>query len=118
MILVIICLVLGIVGLVKRKISVTSNKELRGGPMIAACILLISPLPLTFCLGLLVGLLNAGKPVDQFRGQIIIADIVGTWLPIIAVLIIGFTMGKPKADIRPGSSQQGFDVLPPAPPSR
>jgi hypothetical protein len=102
-------LIIGIIGFVKGRISVTKNRELRGGGMYAVATLFCLPLPLSFLIGLALGAqaASSGKQVDQ--QTVLIAGLAATWAPIVVAFILAFAMAKPK--VVPGQPPpQGFQV--------
>lgn len=109
MLLTIALLVIGILGFVKGRISVTKNRELRGAGMYAVATLFCLPLPLSFLVGLALGAqaVAAGKAVDE--QTVLLASIAATWGPVVVAFILAFAMAKPK--IVPGQPPpQGFQV--------
>ncbi|HSU66832.1 MAG TPA: hypothetical protein VLJ39_08175 [Tepidisphaeraceae bacterium] len=112
MIIAIVCLVIGILGFVKRRINITKNRELRGTGMYVVAALLCLPLPLSFLVGLVMGTtaVASGRPVNT--DAVMIAGTICTWGPILLAIILGFAMAKPK-EVPP---QSAFPVMPPQKP--
>lgn len=109
MLLTIALLVIGIIGFVKGRISVTKNRELRGGGLYAVATLFCLPLPLSFLVGIALGAqaVSAGKTLDD--QTVLIAGLAATWGPILVAFILAFAMAKPK--VVPGQPPpQGFQV--------
>ena len=108
----IIILIIGILGFVKRRISVTKHRELRGGPMFAVATLFCLPLPLSFLIGAALGVQAAagGRKVDD--NTILFASLAATWGPVLVAFIIAFAMAKPKlpSGQPPPPPPQGFEV--------
>lgn len=103
-----VCLIIGIVGLVKGKVSVSKAKELRGGPLYLVCGLFIAPLPLSFLAGLVLGATAGGSSqADLERSATIIGLVVGL-LPVIVGIVLSFVLAQPKVD-----AGRGFAVVPP-----
>jgi hypothetical protein len=109
MILAIACLVIGIVALVKGKMAVTGKKEIRGGPLYAAAILLILPLPLSFMAGFLLGATAGPEGISE--NTVMVAGVITTWAPILAAIIIGFIFAQPKTEVAPpgAAGPRGFE---------
>src|SRR5580704_19609662 len=92
----IICLIIGILGFVKKRISVTKTRELRGGPMYIAATLFCLPLPLGFAVGFAIGASAAASRTPVDKDTVNIASLICTVLPIVVAVIIAFAMAKPK----------------------
>lgn len=103
-----ICMVIGIIGLVKGKVSVSKTKELRGGPLYLVCGLFIAPLPLSFIAGLILGATGGASTQEQLEKNAMLIGLIVGIVPLIAGIVLAFVMAQPKID--PG---RGFDVLPP-----
>jgi hypothetical protein len=108
-------LIIGIIGFVKGRINVTNKRELRGGPMYAVATLFCIPLPLSFVLGLFIGVdaTRSGKQLDT--GALATADVASLAVPLVAAFVIAFVMARPKAPpVLPGqpvdSGPRGFEV--------
>ena len=107
--LAIILLIIGIIGFVKGRISVTSKRELRGGGLYAVATLFCLPLPLSFLVGMVAGVAagSSGKAVDEKTLTLVAA--VAAWGPILVAMILAFALAKPKVQ-QPSSAPQGFEV--------
>lgn len=108
-----VCLIVGIVALVRGKLAMTKHKELRGKPLYLAATLLIVPLPISFLFGLVYGAMVAtsGGNVDTESPVFMIMAVGISWLPIVAAFIIGFTASVPK--LAPNTPvSHGFEVQP------
>jgi hypothetical protein len=101
-------LIIGIIGFVKGRISVTSKRELRGGGLYAVATLFCLPLPLSFLAGVAAGAAAAsgGKPVDD--QAILWLSVAAVWGPILVAFILAFALAKPKVQAPTGP--QGFEV--------
>lgn len=106
-------LVLGIVGFVKGKMSISSTKELRGTGMYIVATLFCLPLPLSFAAGFVYGMMLASSGGSPSDGTVMLLNLIFGWGPIIAGFILAFTMAQPKTDV---PAAKGFDVMPPPPP--
>lgn len=113
MLIQIICLVIGILGFVKGRINVSAKRELRGKGMYIVATLFCLPLPLSFFIGVLIGVAHAanGTPIDN--SALLAVGVACTWLPVILAIVLAFSMSKPKEAAAPVVG--GFPVMPPAP---
>ena len=102
-------LIIGIIGFVKGRISVTSKRELRGGGLYAVATLFCLPFPLAFLAGVIAGAsaASSGTPVD--RDALSKVALALTWGPILVAFILAFVLAKPKAP-PPTAGPQGFEV--------
>ena len=116
--LAIICLVIGIIGFVKGKISVTGSKELRGGPMYLVATLFCLPLPLSFLAGIILGVTAGPNGVDASTVNTV--SLMTSIVPLIVAGILAFALAKPKLAPPPsGTVGRGFEVnVPGQPPPR
>ena len=114
----IICLIIGIVGFVKGRINVSRRRELRGAGMYIVATLFCLPLPLSFLVGVCIGVIHAANrtptPVDP--STILIANVASAWLPLGVAIILAFAMAKPKELGPTAPPASGFPVLPPTAP--
>jgi hypothetical protein len=108
-------LVIGIIGFAKGRINVTNKRELRGGPMYAVATLFCIPLPLSFAVGLYLGVdaARSGTPLDT--RAIAMTDLVSLVVPLVAAFVVAFAMARPKAlPVLPGepveAGARGFEV--------
>ena len=107
--LAIILLIIGIIGFVKGRISVTSKRELRGGGLYAVATLFCLPLPLSFLAGAVAGAasVSSGKAVDD--QTLIWLSVAVVWVPVLVAFILAFALAKPK--VQPlAPPPQGFEV--------
>jgi hypothetical protein len=112
MILTIACLVIGIIGFAKGRINISKTRELRGGGMYAAATLLCLPLPLSFGAGFMIGLSAAASHTPVDNSQVLLWGALCTWVPILASLVIGYSMARPKVPPGLPPRAQGFEVQP------
>ena len=96
----------------KGRINVSKNRELRGGPMYAVATLFCLPLPLQFLVGIVIGLSAAKSNTAVDQSSLLGVALACTGIPILAALVIGFSMSKPKIAPMPPPRAQGFEVLP------
>ena len=101
------CLVFGIIILAKGKVSLSANKEVRGGPAYIIGLLLLAVFPIALVIGIVVGIQKAkqGGPM-QFDLSLVLIDlgvVVGCAAP---ALIIALATAKPKRRKRRGIAKK------------
>lgn len=92
----------GIFILVKRKVTLTKNKIVTGGPAIAIGILFVGMLPMAFVIGAILGLIVApvGQgAVDNLMSYARVLDFVILALVLITAFIIAANYGKSPGEI-------------------
>lgn len=102
----IILLVVGIIGLVKGKISVTKNRELRRPASIFVCLLFIAPFPLQFLAGLFLGVqavAEGRQNVDHLKDQAWMLELGILGVCFLVGMILAFVLAKPKIPDAPRS---------------
>jgi len=111
----ILILILGVVTLIRGKVSLTNNRVVTGGPAYIVGALFVLPFPLSFGVGVLMGMQRAaeGRPMDeQFRTQGTFVDLGLTiGCLIMAVIVAVCTAKRPDVDSRKSRllEDDGFD---------
>lgn len=95
----IILLIVGIIGLIKGKISVTRTKELRRPGSIFVSLLFIAPFPLQILVGAAMGVQAAaeGKQnIDDLQSKATMIGLAIFGICLVTGLILAFVLAKPK----------------------
>lgn len=98
-------LIWGIVILAKQEVKLTKNKVVKGGPAIAIGILFVGALPLSFAIGLVLGLFlgatGGQEAVDAFVNYAFLLDFAILISVVVAAFIIANLYGKHPHEAKP-----------------
>lgn len=118
MLIPIIMLIVGIVGLVKGRISVTGTKEIRRPASIFISLLFMAPLPLSIIATVVLSAMavakaNGGQPnLQELESTANILSAVIFFGCLILALVLSFALAKPKEMVRKSVDQDDYDDAP------